>query len=285
MSPNEFQLRAALRDGEGYRLDPDTVLARARAAQSARRERRVRYGSIAAIVAVVAGIGVAGGIALGGGDKHTSNSSAGSAASERSAAGSSGYGASSGKAAATSAPVAPGPLAKAAAVPCPSTLPHLSTPGGGGTGQFGATGPLLSGAVEAVKMCAYADATGALLTGQNGAQLTSVVTGASATALAASLNGASTAPLPTSCPPYQAADAKSLVIIGVSTSGQAMKPVVAKVAPTPCNQRVTNGTAIRYGWTPPANLAAYLDAVRHAGQPSAQSVAPSGKVTGSPLHS
>ncbi len=75
MSPNEFQLRAALRDGEGEHLDPDTVVARARAVTRARRDRRVRYLSVAAVVAVVGGIGTVAGVALSGGNHDEMKSS------------------------------------------------------------------------------------------------------------------------------------------------------------------------------------------------------------------
>ena len=46
MSPNEFDLRAALRAGEGETLDPDSVLSAARAA---RHDRRVRIASVAGL--------------------------------------------------------------------------------------------------------------------------------------------------------------------------------------------------------------------------------------------
>ena len=155
MSPNEFQLRAALRDGEGDSIDPDTVIMRARAMNQARHDRRIRYLSVAAVVAVVGGIGTVAGVALTGGDNGGSHSTADSA---RKAANSEAGGAATAPSAAGK-PIAGGPMARAAAIPCPATAPTLQLPGGGGSGQFGSNGSLFSGPVESVKICAYQQQT------------------------------------------------------------------------------------------------------------------------------
>ncbi len=267
MSPNEFQLRAALRDGEGDRVDPDLVIAQARGMQQARHDRRVRYGSVAAVVAVVGGIGVIGGITLQDGGHAKSGSAAGA---KRPASIHNGA-----KSVPTELPdesIAPGPKRDARAVRCPSTAPSLALPGGGGSGQFGAHESLFSGPVEAVKVCVYSgdgSATG-------GTPPSTELTGQNATELATSLDSAATTrPQSSDCPSQTAPETRTLVVIGISTAGQAMRPVVVTLT---CPGLATNGTAIRYGWTPPARLAEQLPQL-------GANTGPTGKVSGSPIRS
>lgn len=279
MSPNEFQLRAALRDGEGEHLNPDTVIARARAMTQARHDRRIRLASVAAVVAVVGGIGVAGGIALNGGGN---DKTASSVDANRSASGSSG--AADGAPNAANEPVAPGPMADALAVACPDTAPALQTPGSAATGQFGAADSLFSGPVESIKICGYQQQSREPVTAADGQPMNTVLTGQQATALAASLDAAPKIRPKTPCPLYLSANGKTIVIIGLSTSGQAMKPITATVAQNPCNQPVTNGTAIRYNWAAPGSLTGFIAKLQPNGGGPIR-VIPSGKVTGSPVRS
>jgi hypothetical protein len=282
MSPNEFQLRAALRDGEGEHLDPDTVIARARAVTRARRDRRVRYLSVAAVVAVVGGIGTVAGVALSGGDHNDMNSSSGAAKRMSTAGGGS---AGAGQAASPKPAIAAGPMADAAAVPCPATAPALKLPGGGANDRFGAGGSLFSGPVEAVKLCAYQQQDRIPIVGPDGQPMNTVLTGAPATQLTASLDAAPKTRPRTPCPMYLSAEGKTLVIIGLSTSGHAMAPITAVVAQNPCNQPVTNGTAVRYNWSAPASLNTFIARLAPAHGGGAVPVRPSGRVTGSPVHS
>jgi hypothetical protein len=281
MSPNEFQLRSALRDGEGEHVNPDTVIARARGVQQARHDRRVRYASVAAVVAVVGGIGVVGGVALSGGggsDKTSSASKNGATTSDQGAAGA-GNGGRSAASKPSQAPVpAPGPMHDAATVPCPDSPPRLVVPGGGGTGQFGAKGSLFSGPVTAVKVCAYASST-------VGVVPSTALTGENATDLAKSLDAADKAlPASMKCPGGPAPiERAALVIIGLDTDGNQMKPVVVTLS---CPTRVTNGTALRFNWTPPANITRLINqGIRADPSGGPISLPPPGKVTGSPIQS
>jgi hypothetical protein len=278
MSPNEFQLRAALRDGEGDSIDPDTVIVRARAMTQARRDRRVRYLSVAAVVAVVGGIGTAAGITLSGSGNGTENSSGagGAMPAQRSAA------------ARPNAPgganTAPGPLAVTSAVRCPATAPTLRTPAGSPNDQFGAAGPLFSGPVEGIKVCAYEEQSRNPIEDSSGRTANTVLTGPAATALATSLESAAKGPPKVMCPMYVTANGKILVIIGVSTSRRPMNPITALAAQNACGRPVTNGTAVRYNWGPPRVLSDFIAQLR-TGEGGTVPVQPTGKATGSPIRS
>lgn len=271
MSPSEFDLRAALRDGEGDGIDPGTVIFRAR---ELRRQRRVRFASTAAVVAVVAGIGVGSGVVLTGGGtgpNHGSSDSratgkAGDAAGGSTRSGAPGYDAN--------APSAPAEGARATALPCPAALPRLAAPASGG-------GALFPAQVVAVKICAYPESSGPPITDAKGQPVTAVLTGNQAAALAASLDAADRTRAEL-CPQYRSADGKTLVVIGIAAGGAAMPPVTAVVAQNPCNSPVTNGTAVRYNWTPPDLLTGYLGEVQAAGTPRARSLSPSSKVIPAP---
>ncbi|MDT4945819.1 MAG: hypothetical protein QOH14_2552 [Pseudonocardiales bacterium] len=254
MSPNEFQLRAALREGEGDGVNAAEVIARA---HELRQHRRVRYTSVAAIAVVVTGIGVGGGLAL----NSSSNDKSSSSSLSRNAAGGS----------AAASPAAPGASrsqgssgysvdtgASAAAVSCPAALPQIAPPASGGGGA------LFAGPVGAVKICAYPQAGGAPVIGRNGTPVSTVLSGAQATALVASLNGASTSRTTSPCPLYRTADGRALVFYAVSPDGSALPPVSATVAQNPCNLPATNGLAVRYNWTPPAYLDTFVAEARAA---------------------
>jgi len=230
------------------------------------------------------GIGVTGAIFLNGGASSNDTTSAaggsGKANSDRAA-----RGASNVRAGQPTVPAA-GPLQDAQAIACPATAPTLKTPGGGGTGQFGANGPLFPEPVQSIKICAYREQGGAPIPRADGTPENTVLTGPQATALAASLDAAPTERTSQICPQYRSADGKTLAIIGLSTSGKAMTPVTATVSQNPCNLPVTNGAAIRYNWSPPASLSTFLAQLpdtRATGGPI--HVPPSGTVTGSPIHS
>jgi hypothetical protein len=230
MSPNEFQLRAVLHEGEGEDLDANRIIARARAI---RHERRVRFASVAAVVAVVTGVGVAGGVALTRDDHHSaSNTTAEKRASAGS--GSSNYDASS-------------PLtAASASAACPATVPRLLLPGGGSPGQFGADGPLFGDPVSSITVCGY-------IRDDKPLPQAVVVSGADAAQLAADAEAADQRG-GGSCGASAADEIQTFVLLATSTTGAAMNPVVDTVCGT-----VTNGTALRYDWQPPKNI---VDALR-----------------------
>jgi hypothetical protein len=282
MSPNEFQLRTALRSGEGDHVDADAVIARARDTLQVRHERRVRFGSVAAVVAVVGGIGVTGGIVLNGGSSHDNTSSSGGGGQFDTAQSNRGGGKAAGNPPVV--PAASGPLRAAAAVRCPATAPQPTITGAGD--RLRAGGPLFPEPVESIKICAYQQQSGVPIPRADGTPQNTVLTGQQATALAASLDAAPKQRTSQICPHYLNADAKTLVIIGLSRSGDAMAPVTATVAQNPCNVLVTNGTAIRYDWSPPGSLAAFLATLPNTGVTGGPiHPAPSGKVTGSPIQS
>lgn len=272
MSPNEAQLRAALRGGEGPGLDVDRVIARAARAGRERHARRLRVASVTAVVAAVTGLGVTAGVLA---NRPT--------ASENSAASSTGpaHGpaASTGRTAAGPAngdaspqlpgPPAPGPLRDAANTPCPTVLPRLDAARATG-------GNLLAGPVESFKVCGYTTSDGRPLIAADGTPVAAIYTGGYAAQLAASLDAASRTLLPRPCP-RSTANARSIAIIGLSRSGTQMAPITSDLQ---CNMVITNGTAVRYNWTPPAGMA---DLFASLGAASTPNVGPggTGRATGS----
>lgn len=237
MSPSESELRSFLHDGEGEPIDPNAVIAHARAA---RHNRRVRLASVAAAVVAVGAVSV-GTVVLTGG-----SSSAPSADRNRLPGADSLTTPTAGQAAPGRAATPTGPP------PCPVVPLHLMVPGGGGTGQFGGGGPLFDGAVSSMQVCGYAAAS-------IGAQVRygnmTVISGAPAAEIATSLNAASTKQVIRRCPD---APIRELIIYASAQSGVAVKPVVVDYA---CGTTATNGTATRYDWTPPTDVAATLNSL------------------------
>jgi hypothetical protein len=226
MSPTESELRAALRSGEGGGLDPDAVISRARGVRHAR---RVRFGSIAAAVVIVGGV-AAGVTALqSGGSQHPAAQ----------------HGATSGA----------NQNQGTAAAQCPAQPPHLMMPGGGGTGQFGAAGPLFARPVESLTVCGYVAPDLNAPVRHTG---TIELTNAAARDLAASLEHASLV--------RTAGDEGCLgpmipeteLLVAAHSRAGALEPVTVTTM-TACGNTVTNGTAIRYDWNPPAGLRSVVD--------------------------
>jgi hypothetical protein len=255
MSPTEFDLRAALRDGEGDEPNADQLIlhGRARVAQ-----RRTRILSAAAVVAVVTGLG--GGIALlahGSGGESAGNAG-GTAGGADSA-----FGAAAGASApAAAAPQAASSLAERGLsgtlqIPCPAALPQYLLPGGGGTGQFGADSPLFGKPVRAVVVCAYGPAAKATDRGAAHPARLELADGA-ATRLAASLDATPSAPATGPHCPSSPAGPYRFAIIGLTADGARAGTVTAELTASGCTGQVTNGTAVRYGWSPPADLRSRL---------------------------
>ncbi len=228
MSPNEAQLRAALRAGEGESLDPDAILARARTTRSQRRRTRTAIGATAAMVAAVAGSVTA--IAAA---NHGGQPAAGPSAS---------VSPSRPGIATRPAPAIGGPSTEPGPdgtpyVPagCTATAPELKWPKDP-TGTA-AAGPVFPAGVESITLCAYQ-------LGQPSQshpfQSARTITGSTATALADRINQLPpvTGVLP-SCPP----DSGPWYSLIVTTSGDAAPVVVASTSG--CGV-ITNGTAIRF---------------------------------------
>jgi hypothetical protein len=171
MSPNEFQLRAALRDGEGEIPQANLAIADALRIRRDRRRLIASVASAAAVVAVVALGGTlvvrndggnsadtAGGAIAGGSrlDNNYGQPTHGGNPIRVPAA--NGDGVSAPQASSVHADASSSSDAQKAAsgVTCPAQFPRQSLPGGGGTNQFGADGPLFDAPVAAMKICVYA---------------------------------------------------------------------------------------------------------------------------------
>lgn len=249
MSPSESDLRAALRDGEGDGPNVNIVIA---GAQALRARRRSRLLSAAAAVIVVGGIGY--GISQVSGDNAATSSAGGRAVTEprQNIAGPGSAGYANGSSTATFS--------------CPTTFPRYALPGGGSPGQFGSDGPLFPDGVSSVGVCPYTAA------GKPARAL--LIRGTEAKALVAGLENAPKTRPATLCPQYRLADSRQIALIGISADGASSRPVTAAVGVPACAVTVTNGTAVRYDWSPPASLLRALDAVL-----------PGGPVPASPIRS
>jgi hypothetical protein len=256
MSPSEFDLRAALQDGEGNdALNVDQLVLAARAHHS---QRRTRILSTAAVVVAVAALGVGGGYLASHGASNNSTASrsavdnAKSAAQSRAgSAGSATFGTEgSGY---RQAPVAGGASrpAPSAVLGCPSTLPSL-TPTGGATAAV--SGPLFSKPVRSVLACAYSATT---VLQHNKAQAVpghAVLQGTLATQLADSLEKAPAQRPQVMCPDLMRADAARFAFIGLAGDGTQAGTVTTTAVNAGCGAQLTNGRVTRYGWTPPASV-------------------------------
>ena len=218
MSPNEEQLRAALRDGEGDRPNADLIIASARAA---RRSRRRVAAAIAASVAVVIVIG--GGItalSLRSGNSPSSSAAAGRSQPLPTSA--------AGAAPPAARPGAELPPAAPSALACPSTPPTIAMPNT-------STGRLLPDGITAIRICLYQVGTPKFAG-------TTELTGTAATQLARELEDS---PLPT---PTTActADLGPTTVILASTAKKNAPTVVGNLGG--CGE-ITNGQAARLART------------------------------------
>ena len=219
MSPNEEQLRAALRDGEGDRPNADLIIASAHAARRSRR--RVTW-AIASSVAVV--------IAIGGGvsavstlRSGNSSSSSGERAGGLQPVPTSTAGAPRAAAPAASPQTESSPTAPSALV-CPRTPPTIATP-------KVSNGRLLPDGITAIRICLYQAGT-AKFAG------TTELAGAAAQQLARRLEDS---PLPT---PTTActADLGPTAVILASTAKENTPTVIGNLGG--CGE-ITNGQAAR----------------------------------------
>jgi hypothetical protein len=284
MSPSESDLRAALRQGEeaGFQVNADAIMQEGQAV----RARRVRIMSGAAAAVLVAAGAV--GLAVARGDGGGTSPVAGAANASARAAKSARHGAprtapaaapNASQVGSNAGPVPDSLPALGAATPCPASAPHLLAPGGGSPGQFGADQPLFAEPVETLVVCSYQTTTS---TGPG--RLT--FTGSKATQIVTSIeNAAPKATAPTPCDPGPTSTSRLLAFIGVTPAGAALPPVTATVTFPACTVQVTNGTAVRFDWSPPAVLTGELNGLTPPRSPITVPDEPTGINQGSPLHS
>jgi hypothetical protein len=293
MSPSESDLRAALQHGDddGLGINANAIIAHGQAIRA--RRVRILSGAAAAVVVAAGAVGLA--FARGDGGGGSSNLAGGGAKSANlndSVAG----GASQkdaqhapaatvpSAAASPSATSVPGPAAAQgrATTSCPESAPHLLLPGGGGSGQFGADDALFSKPVDTLVVCVYGTAPGA----SSGAPARLTFTGQQATAIIASMENAGRTPNQTPCDPGASSTSQLLAFIGVTPAGNALDPVTATVTDPACDVQLTNGTAVRYSWSPPAILIGELRGLTPPKVPP-RTIAdePTGIVHGTPIHS
>jgi hypothetical protein len=277
MAPSEFDLRAALRDGEGAGINPDVVMA---AGDERRARRRSLVLTTAVVVALVAGGGVGiSQLAGGGGDEGSGGTNGGAGGGLGIAVGGAGGGSAygdqqhrsaAGGASAGNATVPKAAGASLATVGCPAAAPHYLLPGGGGTGSFGGNEPLFSRPVHGIVVCAY-HATVDSLDASVRRPARIELAGRTATVVADSLEKASPVPVPRTCP--RSEPAYDFAIIATDARGARIEPALD--AQVGCTTMVTNGTAVRYAWSPPPDLDRRLLALVPRGVPATATATPS----------
>ena len=222
MSPNEDQLRAALRDGEGDRPDADLIIASAHAARRSRR--RVAWaiaGSVAVVIAIGGGVGAFSTMRSGNSSSSSGTRAGGSAPVPTSAAGAA-------RAAAPAASPQIGSPTVTSGLACPRTPPTIAMP-------TVSNGRLLADGITAIRICLYQVGT-AKFAGTTG------LTGTAAEQLARRLEDS---PLPT---PTTActADLGPTAVILASTAKENTPIVIGNLGG--CGE-ITNGQAARLART------------------------------------
>jgi len=292
MSPSESDLRAALQHGDddaGLRVSANAIIAQGQAVRA--RRVRILSGTAAAVVVAGGAIGLA---SLQG----TSNSGSGGGAASDLAGGGRVKGAelhdrvapqpAGVPAAPTAAPSTAASTARAAgggdygaaSTICPATAPHLVVPGQ--PGRFGSTEPLFAKPVVALVVCSYGSPDVTSTSSPTRLELT----GRAASQVINSLESSRQTPAPTPCDPGPTSTSRLLAFVGLTANGKALDPVTATVPDPACNVQVTNGTAVRYDWTPPAALVARLRGLTPPKVPPRTVPAePVGSEHGSPIHS
>jgi hypothetical protein len=249
MSPSEAQLRAALHEGEGETLDAGALTAHASWVRRERRRRVYLAAGAAAAVAVI-GVGIASWVGTGGRSTTSAGGDAAAPARQVTRHAGSVPSADVRHRPAVGAPASHDAVGKRAPGECPTTAPRYLLPGGGGSGQFGASEPLFTHGVAKIVVCGYPAAAT-----QSARRL--VLTAGQATALAASLEAA---PAAMTTPGIKCANVDTLGgtldLLATDANGVASKPVVVTLG-CPRNM-ATNGTAVRYVSELPVRLIALL---------------------------
>lgn len=291
MSPSESDLRAALQHGDddaGLHVSPYAIIAQGQAIRA--RRVRILSGTAAAVVVAGGAIGLA--------SLHGTDTSSGGGGSNLAGGGASakhalqhdrvaprpaGVPAAPSAAPTTAASTAGGAGGTdygAASTTCPATAAHLVVPGP--TGRFGSTKPLFAKPVAALVVCSYGSPDLASTSSPTRLELT----GRAAAQVINSLEGSRQTPAPTPCDPGPTSTSRLLAFVGLTAKGKALDPVTATVTDPACNVQVTNGTAVRYDWTPPAALVARLRGLTPPKVPPRTVPAePIGSEHGSPIHS
>lgn len=271
MSPTEFDLRAALRDGEGDELDAERVVAGARAYRARRRSRILSTAATVVCVAAVGGV-VAGLVGTGGDTGHGSGLAGPATAPTGGPSGANGRTYGAGPVPRLNQPYNTTTLALPG---CPAALPATKPPAGNSTGE------LLPAPIRSFVVCSYGSPQ---RTGGSATPTRLLVTGNEAVALAESLRTAATHPLGISCPAPSQSRTYSLAMIGVVAPGRTLPAITATFTLPACDVVVSSDTAVRYGWRPPPALLEQLGA---AGSQPAQlpsSAVTPGRNEGSPVH-
>ncbi len=106
--------------------------------------------------------------------------------------------------------------------------------------------------VSQIVVCAYPAGN------QSGRPRATVLTGGQARTFAASLEDASRTRPAGACPEYISADERRLTVTAFTADAKPLPVVVTTINATPCRVVVSNGTAVRYAWSPPLDLGPVL---------------------------
>jgi hypothetical protein len=282
MAPSEFDLRAALAEGEGDNLDADELIS---AGQARRVQRRHRLLTTAAVVALVAG-GAVGVSQLDGGGAASDGSAAGDSAAgpdvvrrqADSGSATSGfqYGPSDGLAvgAVGSGHVATPPSVartRLAQIGCPAaTVADSLVQNGTKSTAAQARAPLFSAAVSSAVVCAYGSTLQpAAAQPRHPARLELI--GSAAVRMAVSMERAGQSPNPGPC---GQGVPNRFAVIGVGGSGNRLNTVTVQLVGAACAPVISNGMAVRYDWVPPPDLARRLSALTPTGVPQSPDASP-----------
>lgn len=240
MSPSEGQLRAALHEGEGDTVDAGALIEHA---SWVRRERRRRVYMAAGAAAAVAVIGVGVASFVGGGGHRTESAEGATAQQQGSTAGAGAPLASRAAGGRHDAAIPggqprPDVMHRRAPGECPATAPRYVLPGGGGSGQFGASGPLFTHDVKKIVVCAYpaAAAQGVRRIELGAKQSADLAESLESSPASMTITGRKCANVDTL--------GGTLDLMASDANGVASKPVLITLG-CPRNT-ATNGTAVRY---------------------------------------
>ena len=278
MSPTEDELRSALHDGAGDVPDVEHIVF----AATERRVQRRRLTLAVASAVIVVGVLGAGGTYL-----VQRGSPAQSSGSEFAVNGAHAPAAPAAAGAAGAASGARGTMSSPSTI-CPSNVPRTALPGGGRRNiavrlDRQAVHPA-GGHRDGVRVSERGDA-------EQTHRVT--LTGSDAKALAGSLENASKTPIRGLCSDLRSVEQKTLAIIANTASGQRLPTVTTTINEPACAVRVTNGTAVRYGWSVSLSLSPKLKALggrdgrrprSPPGRGSTVTVSPSRHIDESPAH-
>lgn len=247
MSPSESDLRAALREGEGDRLDPDDIILSVRHVRARRRNMLL---SAAAAVVVVGGTASGVTALVNSGKSPTRPASAGAPQSAN-AAGPNRIGSNSANVPASKAPHSLGTMPGVQIIP--SCRPFKSLGGQTPPGPP-PSGSLVSGPVKEFFVCAYS------IAGPEPSAVPQpvVVSGLAARQLLHSLQNLPATSAPRDCPKIASTRGTAVRIIPITPSGRQLPAITANIGRLACDTVVTNGSAVRYGWQLPPHVAALL---------------------------